>query len=79
MTSWSSRCFGSPGSGLANVEYDLTVVSLAGKDARNTTLPEQDNDPCRLVNKYLDSVADQEYVTAPAASSFPPFLLSSAA
>jgi hypothetical protein len=39
---------------------------LPGKDARSTSLPEQDNNPSRLVNKYLDSVADhkiREYAT----------------
>jgi hypothetical protein len=57
---------GSQATGLANAEYDLTVVSLASKDARSTSLPEQDNNPSRLVNKYLDSVADhkiREYAT----------------
>jgi hypothetical protein len=38
----------------------LTVVSLASKDALSTSLPEQDDNPSRLVNKYLDSVADHE-------------------
>jgi hypothetical protein len=46
--------------GLANADYDLTVVPLASKDSRNTSLPEQDNTPSRLVNKYLDSVADHK-------------------
>ncbi|GFZ43063.1 hypothetical protein JCM24511_00781 [Saitozyma sp. JCM 24511] len=46
--------------GLANAEYDLTVVTLANKDARATRLPNQDTDPSRLVNKYLDSVADHQ-------------------
>ncbi|RSH95837.1 hypothetical protein EHS25_000930 [Saitozyma podzolica] len=46
--------------GLANAEYDLTVVSLASKDARATNLPNQDTDPSRLANKYLDSVADHK-------------------
>jgi hypothetical protein len=41
--------------GLANAEYALTVVSLASKDARATSLPQQDNNPSRLVNKYLVS------------------------
>ncbi|RSH94159.1 hypothetical protein EHS25_003962 [Saitozyma podzolica] len=48
---------GSQATGLANAEDDLTVVSLASKDARATNLPNQDTDPSRLVNKYLDSVA----------------------
>jgi hypothetical protein len=43
--------------GAANAEYDLTVVSLANKEARATKLPNQDTDPYRLVNKYLDSAA----------------------
>jgi hypothetical protein len=47
---------GSQATGLANAEYDLTVVSLANKDARATKLPNQDTDPSRLANKYLDSV-----------------------
>jgi hypothetical protein len=33
-------------------------VSLASKDARDTSLPNQDQNPSRLVNKYLDSIAD---------------------
>jgi hypothetical protein len=41
--------------GLANAEYALTVVSLASKDARATSLPQQDNNPSRQVNKYLVS------------------------
>ncbi|GFZ49949.1 hypothetical protein JCM24511_07352 [Saitozyma sp. JCM 24511] len=51
---------GSQATGLANAEYDLTVVSLANKDARATKLPNLDTDPSRLVNKYLDSVADHK-------------------
>ncbi|GFZ44943.1 hypothetical protein JCM24511_02669 [Saitozyma sp. JCM 24511] len=51
---------GSQATGLANAEYDLTVVSLANKDARATKLPNQDTDPSRLANKYLDSVADHK-------------------
>jgi hypothetical protein len=51
---------GSQATGLANAEYDLTVVSLANKHARSTSLPNQDTDPSRLVNKYLDSVADHK-------------------
>ncbi|GFZ52325.1 hypothetical protein JCM24511_10098 [Saitozyma sp. JCM 24511] len=35
---------GSQATGLANAEYDLTVVSLANKDARATKLPNQDTD-----------------------------------
>jgi hypothetical protein len=49
---------GSQATGLANAEYDLTVISLASKDARATSLPNQDTDPSRVTNKYLDSVAD---------------------
>jgi hypothetical protein len=49
---------GSQATGLANAEYDLTVVSLANKDSPTTSLPEHDQNPSRLVNKYLDSVAD---------------------
>jgi hypothetical protein len=48
---------GSLATGLANAEYDLTVVSLSSKEAHATYLPNQDTDPSRLVNKYLDSVA----------------------
>jgi hypothetical protein len=51
---------GSQATGLANAEYDLTVISLSSKDARATFLPNQDSDPSRLVNKYLDSVADHK-------------------
>jgi hypothetical protein len=51
---------GPQATGLANAEYDLTVVSLANKDARATYLPNQDSDPSRLANKYLDSVADHK-------------------
>jgi hypothetical protein len=51
---------GSQATGLASAEYDLTVVSLANKDARATKLPNLDTDPSRLVNKYLDSVADHK-------------------
>jgi hypothetical protein len=56
---------GSQATGLANAEYDLTVVSLVNNDARATTLPNQDNDPFRLVNKYLDSVADHKVRHSP--------------
>ncbi|GFZ49920.1 hypothetical protein JCM24511_07323 [Saitozyma sp. JCM 24511] len=52
--------FESQAMGLANAEYDLTVVSLANKDARATKLPNQDTDPSWLANKYLDSVADHK-------------------
>jgi hypothetical protein len=51
---------GSQATGLAIAEYDLTVVSLAGKDARATSLPNQDGSPSRLVKKYLDSVAEHK-------------------
>ncbi|GFZ49914.1 hypothetical protein JCM24511_07317 [Saitozyma sp. JCM 24511] len=51
---------GSQATGLANAEYDLTVISLANKDARATKLPNQDADPSRLANTYLDSVADHK-------------------
>jgi hypothetical protein len=51
---------GSQATGLANAEYDVTVVSLASKEARSTSLPKQDNNPSPLVNKYLDSVADHK-------------------
>jgi hypothetical protein len=51
---------GSQATGLANAEYDLTVVCLANNEARSTSLPEQDHNPSRLVDKYLDSVADHK-------------------
>ncbi|GFZ44298.1 hypothetical protein JCM24511_02020 [Saitozyma sp. JCM 24511] len=62
----TSRCndiqvfslLGSQTTVLANAEYDLTVVSGVNKDALATKLPNQDTNPSRLVNKYLDSVAD---------------------
>jgi hypothetical protein len=60
---------GSQATGLANAEYDLTVVSLASKDARSTSLPEQGHNPSRLVNKYLDSIAVTTCSTAQPATS----------
>jgi hypothetical protein len=63
---------GSQATGLANAEYDLTVVSLASKDPRATSLPEQDNNPSRLVNKYLDSVADHKVRHRPTSKPVPP-------
>ncbi|GFZ51186.1 hypothetical protein JCM24511_08944 [Saitozyma sp. JCM 24511] len=54
------QTLGSQATGLANAEYDLTVVSLASKEAPSTSLPEQDHNPSLLVNKYLDSVADHK-------------------
>jgi hypothetical protein len=59
---------GSQATGLANAEYDLTVVSLANKDARATKLPNQDSDPYRLAHKYLDSVADHKVRHRPTSS-----------
>jgi hypothetical protein len=59
---------GSQATGLVNAEYDLTVVSLASKDSRTTSLPEQDNNPSLLVNKYLDSVADHKIHHRPSSS-----------
>jgi hypothetical protein len=59
---------GSQATGLANAEYDLTVVSLASKDSRTTSLPEQDNNPSRLVNKYLDSVANHKVRRRPSSN-----------
>jgi hypothetical protein len=35
---------GSQATGLANAEYDLTVVTVSSKDARATYLPNQDSD-----------------------------------
>jgi hypothetical protein len=63
--------------GLANAEYDLTVVSLASKNSRTTSLPEQDNDPSRLVNTYLDSVADYKVRHRPSSNlPFQPIVFS---
>jgi hypothetical protein len=68
---------GSQATGLANAEYDLTVVSLANKDARATKLPNQDTDPSRLVNKYLDSIADHKVRHRPTSNlPFHPIVLS---
>jgi hypothetical protein len=68
---------GSQATGLANSEYDLTVVSLASKDARATNLPNQDTDPSRLANKYLDSVADHKVRHRPSSNlPFHPIVLS---
>ncbi|GFZ48375.1 hypothetical protein JCM24511_06123 [Saitozyma sp. JCM 24511] len=68
---------GSQATGLANAEYDLTVVSLANKDARATKLPNQDTDPSRLANKYLDSVADHKVRHRPRSNlPFHPIVLS---
>jgi hypothetical protein len=36
------------------------VVSLANKDDHSATLPENDDNPSRLANKYLDIVADHK-------------------
>jgi hypothetical protein len=51
---------GSQATGLAIAEYDLTVDLLESKDAHPTSLSDQDGNPSRLVNKYLDSVADHK-------------------
>ena len=68
---------GSQATGLANAEYDLTVVTLANKDARATKLPNQDTDPSRLANKYLDSVADHKVRHRPTSNlPFHPIVLS---
>jgi hypothetical protein len=68
---------GSQATGLANAEYNLTVVSLASKEARSTSLPEQDNNPSRLVNKYLDSVADHKVRHRPTSNlPFHPIVIS---
>jgi hypothetical protein len=62
---------------IANAEYDLTVVSLATKDSRTTSLPEQDNNPSGLVNKYLDSVDDHKVRHHPTSNlPFHPIVLS---
>ncbi|RSH85351.1 hypothetical protein EHS25_004747 [Saitozyma podzolica] len=68
---------GSQATGLANAEYDLTVVSLASKESRATSLPEQDQNPSRLVNKYLDCVADHKVRHRPTSNlPFHPIVLS---
>ncbi|RSH94185.1 hypothetical protein EHS25_003988 [Saitozyma podzolica] len=59
--------------GLANAEYDLTVVSLASKDARAPYLPNQDTDP----QQYLDPVADHKVRHRPRSNlPFQPIVLS---
>jgi hypothetical protein len=60
---------GSQATGLANAEYDLTVVSLANKDSRATKLPNQDTDPSRLVNKTSTLLPTTRSATAQPASS----------
>ncbi|GFZ42296.1 hypothetical protein JCM24511_00010 [Saitozyma sp. JCM 24511] len=68
---------GSQATELANAEYYLTVVSLSSKDARATCLPNQDSDPSRLANKYLDSVADHKVRHRPTSNlPFHPIVLS---
>jgi hypothetical protein len=68
---------GSQATGLANAEYNLTVVSLTSKDARAMSLPEHDRNPSRLVNKYLDSVADHKVRHRPTSNlPFHPIVLS---
>src|SRR5689334_6856502 len=68
---------GSQATGLASAEDDLTVVSLANKDARATKLPNLDTDPSWLVNKYLDSVADHKVRHRPGSDlPFHPIVLS---
>jgi hypothetical protein len=67
---------GSQATGLANADYDLNVVSLANCDSRTTSLPKQDNNPSRLVNKYLDSVADHKIRHRPSSNlPFHPIVL----
>jgi hypothetical protein len=47
------------------------------KDARATYLPNQDTEPSRLVNKYLDSVADHKVRHRPSSNlPFHPIVLS---
>jgi hypothetical protein len=67
---------GSQASGHANAEYDHTVVSLASKDARTTSLPEHNSNPSRTVNKYLDCVADHKIRHRPTATSLSALLYS---
>ncbi|GFZ48414.1 hypothetical protein JCM24511_06162 [Saitozyma sp. JCM 24511] len=57
----------SQAAGLVSAEYDLAVVSVAYKDSRTTSFPEQDN-PSPLVNKYLDSVADHKVRHCPSSN-----------
>jgi hypothetical protein len=44
---------------------NLTFGPLASEEARSSTLPNQNTDPSRLVNKYLDSVADHKVLHRP--------------
>jgi hypothetical protein len=68
---------GSLATGLANAEYDLTFVSLASKDARAMSLPDQDGNPSRLATMYLDSVADHKVRHRPTSNlPFHPIVLS---
>jgi hypothetical protein len=77
MTSRQSLCSGLRPTVLINAEYDLTVVSLASKDSRATSLPEQVSNPARMVNKYLDSVADHKVRHRPISNlPFHPIVLS---
>ncbi|GFZ44355.1 hypothetical protein JCM24511_02077 [Saitozyma sp. JCM 24511] len=71
---------GSQAPGLANADCNLTVVSLASKHAHATSLPEHEEHgyhPLRLVNKYLDSVADHKVRHRPTSNlPFHPIVLS---
>jgi hypothetical protein len=57
---------------LTSRRHDIQVInllgSLASKDSRTTSLPEQDNNPSRLVNKYLDSVANHKVRRRPSSN-----------
>ncbi|GFZ49921.1 hypothetical protein JCM24511_07324 [Saitozyma sp. JCM 24511] len=46
--------------GPANAEHDFTVVSIDYKDSDPPAFSEQDDNPTRLVNKYLGMVADHK-------------------
>jgi hypothetical protein len=65
------RITGSRQSGLSNQEYDVTVVSLATQDARNTYLPPTAEPPARLdrsyalINRHLNSLAHQKRHSLP--------------
>ena len=60
---------GSQATGLANAEYDLTVVSLASKDARATSLPEQDTTHPGWSTSTSTPLPTTRSGTAPAATS----------
>jgi hypothetical protein len=57
--------------------YDHTVVSSSSKDVRSTALSDNDNNPSRLINKYLDMFTDHKIRHRPGSSlPFHPLLFS---